>query len=143
MNVLFLDVDGVLNSYQSSKQLDDSMIYHLGRIVSKINLKIVLSSTWRLYSDSLVELEVRLAKDGISIFDTTVHLVPAKMSIPSVERHFEIQEWLDRHKVEKFAILDDDNKANIEGHFFKTDPNIGLTKEIADSIINYFLKMVE
>ncbi len=140
MNVLFLDVDGVLNSYRSSKQLDDSMIYHLGKIVSKIDLKIVLSSTWRLYSDSLVELEVRLAKDGISIFDTTVHLMPEKMSMPPVERYFEIQEWLDRHEVEKFAILDDDKRANIEGHFFQTDPDIGLTKEIADSVVEYFLK---
>lgn len=139
MNVLFLDVDGVLNSYQSSKQLDDSMIYHLGTIVSRVNLKVVLASAWRLYSDSLVELEVRLAKDGISIFDTTVHLMPEKMSMPPVERCFEIQEWLDRHEVEKFAILDDDKKANIEGHFFKTDPDVGLTKEIADSIVKYFM----
>lgn len=137
MKVLFLDVDGVLNSYVSSEQLNDSMIYHLGTIVAKTGVKVVLSSSWRMYPDSQSILEARLLEDCIVIMDKTKFLRPEKMSMPPVKRCFEIQEWLDRHDVEDFVILDDDKKANIEGHFFHVDPNVGLTKEISDLVIKY------
>lgn len=141
MKVLFLDVDGVLNSYVSREQLNDSMIYHLGTIVAKTGVKVVLSSSWRMYPDSQSVLEARLFEDCVLIMDQTKVLLPEKMSMPSIERCFEIQEWLDRHEeVEDFVILDDDKKANIDGHFFPTDPNVGLTKEIADQIISYLNK---
>lgn len=138
MRVLFLDVDGVLNSYRSNKFLDDSMIYHLGTIVSRTGVKLVLSSTWRKYPDSQATLEARLLEDCMIIMDKTKVLLPKKLSMPPVERCFEIQEWLDRHEVEDFAILDDNPDANIDGHFFQTDPDVGLTKDIADSVIKYF-----
>ena len=70
MKVLFLDIDGVLNSVEfSQKQVRRSLLADTSQIdpvaCSKINnlvktvpdLKIVISSTWRLYPNSMKFLE--------------------------------------------------------------------------------------
>eukprot|EP01083_Nonionella_stella_P041494 112483_1 len=53
--LLFLDVDGVLNTYDTISKydtVDKSIIQRLAQIIEMTNCKIVLSSTWRTDIDS-------------------------------------------------------------------------------------------
>lgn len=114
MNVIFLDVDGVLNSadWMKTKQreIDSSKVRRLKQIIDATGAKIVLSSTWRnvdgsdgnprhpMY-DYLVD---ELRSCGIEIFSRTPLLYN--------DRPKEIKAWLDQisMNVEHYISLDDD-----------------------------------
>lgn len=83
MRVIFLDIDGVLNSKeffqnrqptQVLNEIDEEKVKLLQQIVQATNAKIVLTSTWRIYDKAdkvyqhLVDV---LAKYDLSIFDCT------------------------------------------------------------------------
>ena len=141
MNVIFLDIDGVLNNDDSLTaegcySICPDMVIMLKRIINATKAKIVLSSTWRLYPESV---EILKEKTGLELFGMTKQLRPRKLSQSfSAFRCDEITEWLSRHEVDQFAIIDDDTNAEIKGHFFKTKMLVGLTEEIADDVINHF-----
>ena len=114
MKVIFLDIDGVLNTEVSAimygnlwagKKDVASMLDHHGVrlikfLISK-DVKIVLSSSWRLGQDK----ETSTATLGFEIFDqTAVH------SNKGNARGYEIQDWLDKHDdITHYCILDDDS----------------------------------
>lgn len=121
MKVIFLDFDGCLNSEASfrmemakSKRL--GVPIHVGNTLSEVacsnlqyvlncvpDLKIVISSTWRLLH-SLEELKGTLASYGV---DST-RVIGITPNTPSKCRGHEIQLWLNRHpKVEDFIVMDD------------------------------------
>lgn len=63
MNVIFLDIDGVLNSdlyfksikgkrIETENEIDESRLPLLQKIVKENNAKVVLSSTWRDFEDT-------------------------------------------------------------------------------------------
>ena len=64
MKVIFLDIDGVLNS-DASLMVDDrvegDLILNLKYIVDKTDAKIILSSSWRLYF-KLLKINLKLHK---------------------------------------------------------------------------------
>jgi len=120
MKVIFLDIDGVLNSemYDASRTenttdgyIDLSRVKLLADIVNVTDAKIVLSSTWRLDWDKSSELcgedgkyiNQCLAKYGLVVMDKTPFI-----SFFS-DRRKEILTWLSNHRseVESFVILDD------------------------------------
>jgi hypothetical protein len=131
--VLFLDIDGVLNSARSCyarggfphdfsedgfKKFDHIAIDLIQRLCEKTGAKIVLSSTWRILHTVLE------CADGLSlpIFDRTKML--------NGPRGKEIKEWLDRHpEVTKYAIVDDDSDMLPEQKpfFVQTSFNDGLS----------------
>jgi hypothetical protein len=135
MKIIFLDIDGVLNTHKSIGRFGFDFIDHIlvalvARIVRETKAKIVLSSTWRIDKKDQ-ELALRaLREQGLEIHDFTPVLV-------GEDRHVEIQAWLDKNQVERFAILDDDPDAKIEGSFFRTDESLGLTVEIAERVIKH------
>ena len=113
MNVIFLDIDGVLNCKETKTRcprgyyfVDDIFLERLKRIVEATDAKIVFSSDWRLLKgeedghqdyDALVE---ELAKFGMSVEDHTPNMY--------YRRSKEIQAWLQDHpEVSGFVILDD------------------------------------
>ena len=133
--ILFLDVDGVLNTartiaYQNTAlALDPYMVLLVDRIVQATGCKVVLSSSWR-YEEQASALVMK----AVPFIDTT----PKNQGLTS--RGTEIKEWLSKHpEVEKYAILDDatdfldDQKPN----FFRTFWEKGLTEEIADKVIKH------
>lgn len=134
MKVIFLDVDGVLNSVQDrfSWTLEsDKHLILLACIVRRTNAKIVVSSSWRNY-DLLDTLKERLNDFSMSVYDRTDY---SEHGI----RGLEIKEWLDNHKdVESFAILDDED-FDIAQYFpknlVKTNAKIGLQKNDAEKCI--------
>lgn len=132
MKILFLDIDGVVNSIRSAtaskgypypnKEYEkfDEIALHLIRLVCHItNTKIVLSSTWRFYINT-IELGEQL---GLPIIDET----PKSFKT----RGYEIKQWLDNNDCEKYAIVDDysDMLEEQQNFFVKTDPLNGLSYE--------------
>ena len=137
MKIIFLDIDGVLNSemYEWSRgedradnRIDLSRVRLLKDIVSATDAKIVLSSTWRLDWNKSPELcgedgeyiNQCLAQYGLSIIDKT----PFNSMID--DRRREILTWLSRHRgeVESFVILDDINCGweDLDRRVVVTDP---------------------
>lgn len=157
MKVIFLDVDGVLNSTYSDSistgekgwMWDTVSEYHLEklkRIVDKTDAKIVLSSSWRVYhplltgdgeiTDELLKILVhKLDIFGLSIYDVTPEL---RLQI----RGNEIKQWLDNHsEVEKYVIIDDEYDFRYEQEPFviRTTMTNGLTDELSDLAISLLM----
>ncbi len=137
MKILFLDIDGVLNHRGGPVEngiyiIDPSLLPLLKHIVNETDCKIVLSSTWRILKENRVKVQRSLRSIGTEFIDVT----PRGMGVP---RSDEIRTWLQDHPETKdFAILDDDPGACIEGHYFRTSWDTGLTIEIANNVIGYF-----
>ena len=137
MKIVFLDIDGVLNTPKTTRKfgfdfIDDILVALVARIVKETEAKIVLSSTWRIEEKDRTLAQQALSRHGISIHDTTPVL---RIEGMWVERRQEIQAWIDQNTVTKFAILDDWTDAGIEDNFFQTKENIGLTVDLAEKII--------
>ncbi len=111
MKVIFLDIDGVLNSDEYfdkiknlkintiENQVDVEKIKLLKQAVDATGAKIVLSSSWR-YTRNANNLRALLLNYGI-FADTTPFL--------NNERGKEIKKFLTEHKdVEDYVILDDE-----------------------------------
>jgi len=137
MKVLFLDVDGVLNTFNniSIYALSNPLVSNLDKVVKETGCEIVLSSTWRKFEDHLFTLNRKLGYYGITIFSHTNQL--------GGKRGEEIQEWLDHHpEVMQYAIVDDDSDMldHQLPNFFQTDPHYGLTETIKYRIIHHLNK---
>jgi hypothetical protein len=139
MKILFLDIDGVLNSCRSSmaysgyphtiketviedfEKFDDIAVTLIRKLCRLTNTNIVLSSTWRFYI-SPEDLGKQL---NLPIFDKTPHKL-------SSTRGEEIKMYLDSAKdIERYAIVDDDNDMLKEQlpHFVEVNSINGLSYE--------------
>ena len=111
MKVIFLDIDGVLNSDEYfdkieglniegiEKQIDVEKIKLLKRAVEETGSNVVLSSSWR-YTRNAQYLKQLLLQYGI-LADSTPFM--------KNKRGEEIKGWLEEHKdTEDFVILDDE-----------------------------------
>lgn len=135
--VIFLDFDGVLNSWRYVREeqeagrrvqlhnpdhvLDRAAVRVLNRIVRRSGARVVISSTWR-FLHPLPKLRAMLRAAGFrgAVIDST--------PVRHVERCHEIREWLDAHpEVTTYVAIDDDVDAHIEGHFVRTHFDAGLT----------------
>ena len=149
MRVLFLDVDGVLNTPKTIGKfgfdfIDDILVALVARIVRETDCKIVLSSWGRIEEKDFLLVKDSLTQFGLEIHDSTPYISKSGAWTEGghTKRCEEIQAWLNNNNntVDVFAILDDDKEAEIEGSFFHTDENRGITVEIAEKIIAHFTK---
>ena len=103
IKVIFLDVDGVLNSDRTVRKtqggytfVDNRQMKNLKHIINMTGAKVVLSSDWRYdrddprYNGDYLELEAELLKYGIRLYGFTPEL-------PSCHRGMEIDCWLKEH----------------------------------------------
>ena len=127
MKIIFLDIDGVLNSSRSfaayqhldeadedpdldyfykttMKYLDEVAVGLINRLINETGAKIVLSSTHRKRLHSLVEIDTYLKALGLR-----GELVGSTPCDPRGHRGSEIKAWLDQHPVKKYVIIDDDS----------------------------------
>ena len=128
--VIFLDVDGVLNSVaydrernQNDRNIDVSRLMLLKQIVDATGAEIVLSSTWRMHwkkNDSVAEETKRVFfSAGLSITDITPF---------GESRREEIVVWLKKNAdTERFVIIDDQfgGWGELAPFLIKTDGRIG------------------
>jgi hypothetical protein len=141
MKIIFLDIDGVLNSHYDYERygfdyIDSGLVEILKGIVFATKAEIVLSSTWRLNDSDRAFVRSALRYKMLDF----VGITPYLESKPRAE---EIKLWLENNPhVIRYAILDDDSDAGLgmEDSFFKTDYYFGLTCKIAENIINYLNK---
>lgn len=130
--ILFLDVDGVLNSLKTGGRyaLKKKCLRRLQEIVEKTGCEIVLSSTWRKDEYALKRLRRVLKYRNIEIMDITPILYKP--------RGYEIEHWMIVNSYDGvYAILDDDSDMLEEQlpNFFQTDPEFGITDTIAYRVI--------
>lgn len=153
MNVIFLDIDGVLNtvrfqkiqiknhecsSYDAQFNFDPICMKNLKTLVEMFDCKIVISSTWRVHENSQAdrywtELMLNLKMYGL---DTCVIGVTPP-SISDEQRGDEIQKWLDSNSsVDNFVILDDDSDmAHLIDKLAQCSFENGFTKDVLEKAI--------
>ncbi|MBD5520021.1 MAG: hypothetical protein HDR03_02135 [Lachnospiraceae bacterium] len=162
--VLFLDIDGVLNSNSDNDShqreinygtlIDEEKIKLLAHLVKETNSKIILHSGWRMWFDSdlkplrleakkLIEL---LEKEGLNIDGLTPDLTTEEIRQTkkfSLVKADEILLWLKSHnEVTEWVVLDDLDlhNAQIKQHQVKPDQTIGLTLEDVENAIKILEK---
>lgn len=152
--VIFLDIDGVLNTARWHRQADRNTIRdkygysfdpdavaNLGRIIDETGADIVISSSWKFMGLSKMQnmwKDKNLPGKVIGITPNSVsdefliHADLDNMDLLSI-RGQEIKEWLMLHgsDVSHYVILDDMNDILHEQmkHFVWIDPEIGITSD--------------
>lgn len=118
MKILFLDIDGVINSedyavYRYAAKMpdpdefiDERAVAFLNYIIEETGAKVVLSSSWRGNVEETLD-RLKVAGFKYDFFDKTPYL-------GSRHRGSEIQKWIDEYEktnepLESYVIIDDDN----------------------------------
>ena len=140
MNIIFLDVDGVLNSIRGLKEtyyqtkrpysgydypFDVRCMYNLKYLVDTTNSYIVVTSTWRKDEIGRNVLLAELNKYGLS------DRVIGYTNILHKPRGEEIKDYLSNLGMDvNYIIIDDDSDfIGLEEHLIKTNFMDGLTKD--------------
>lgn len=148
MKVIFLDVDGVLNSNQrrleiGGASLDEEKVKLLSIIVQRTGAVVVLHSGWRFWLNEdlkpvkkeAADLLFMLAKYHISVHDKTPDFSTSQIRKTkqfSLVKADEILSWLSNHNdVENYIVLDDLDLHNeqLARHQIRTDPADGLLEK--------------
>lgn len=158
MRVVFLDVDGVLNSqtfadawYDRTGQggwgghfteadkathenviWDEECVNELRRIVETTDSQIVVSSTWRKF------FTIEKFKEMFAVYGWKDAPIIAKTPAGYRTRGMEINNWLSEHPVDNYVILDDypDFMSQQINNFVNTNAMYGLSKKDADKAIS-------
>lgn len=137
MNVIFLDIDGVLNNIASAADgvdLIPEKVVLLRHACQQTNASIVISSSWRKLYD-LDIIRVLLYRAGIR----TVPIIGRTPNSSSGHRGQEIKKFMDDWPgaITNYVILDDDTDILDEQlpHFIKIDNECGLLFADHDNII--------
>lgn len=129
--VVFLDIDGVLNSEKFAQNmrretgvnvfgesiLDAMAIRRLRVILERSGADVVLSSSWRVFPVQRKKAIEQLRRMGVVVMDQTPYMMDGDCS-----RGDEIKAWLDCHpEVDRFVILDDDDDmGELTNHLVQT-----------------------
>lgn len=119
VNIIFLDVDGVLNSMPYCEKhkdnfrnglISDFHLQMLSEIYHTCNARIVLSSTWRYLKDAKgdrARIMYQYLTDSLARYDMEIMSCTPTIS---GDRPLEIATWLKENADDavKFVILDDD-----------------------------------
>lgn len=146
-NIIFLDIDGVLNCSTTKECTPDKFrgvesrfIKNLAEVVNEFNASIVLSSDWKRFwdidpkkcRDDAIYLNEQLAKYGLSISDKTSDDSDGQNIY--TQRGWGIHQFLRDHpEVKRWIVIDDneflDFDVPIQNHFvYIADPNEGFSE---------------
>lgn len=148
-NIIFLDIDGVLNMYGSSyrtfmkpfgQHIELHLVHRLNYIVEQVEeISFVISSSWRF---DMKELKKQLEQQGFKYWDKVIG------STASLDfRGQEIKAWILSNKFKgKYLVIDDEiidicgEKCDLipKNKVLQTDGNEGLLHKNAIFAINYF-----
>jgi len=149
MNILFLDIDGVLNTHNTYKKHKDLKItplnlgFHLekdkleilNQIIEKFDFKIVISSSWRFEGIDLLKKKFKYVS-GIEfpLIDIT------KRKGDYFRRDEQILEWVinNKEKIDKFIAIDDEI-----GDMFKIREYLIKTCGYTDGLTEQHIKEIE
>ena len=135
--ILFLDIDGVMNSKlyfknsfnpdEDDSRFDVYSVYLVKKLVEEFSLKIVITSHWR--SGMVEKLMSELKRNELMSF---LHKDSFTPILRSAQRGTEIKAWLDSHPEINDYLIIDDNENMLEEQkcrFVKTDAFAGLLDE--------------
>ena len=145
MKMIFLDIDGVMNSKRNAlrlqaegvsdklmRQFDPEAVQCLNRILNDTGAQIVISSTWRRLW-SLDSLRSHFKEQGVERPERIVGETP---TVFSGCRGREIELWLRDHDCDGFLILDDDSDMTpFMEKLVKTSFDNGLTATEANEVM--------
>lgn len=149
MKVIFLDIDGVLVTWDSlsnwsgaghkGSMISPECAKVLNEIIEKTGAKIVVSSTWRM-GRTMDKLKEELSEGGVNVSN-----VIGKTSILHTIRGVEISKWLYDHAnsmtpvplVESFCIIDDDSDmGDLKHRLVQTSMKEGLTEAHISQVLS-------
>lgn len=137
--VVFLDIDGVVNTLQLDENLEpkyytehdgkvgnEQAVRWLNKLCLETQAHIVISSSWRHGGIGVVRK--CLYNSGLDPNIMIIDQTPTKFS---KDRGYEIHLWLKDHpEVEQFVILDDDTDMEpVKDHLVKCDSSKGFLSE--------------
>lgn len=135
MRVIFLDIDGVVSTFECKWRLDINKLLLLHDIIVDTGAKIVISSSWKAGCKNLDELANKLRTFRLpNILQNTIddifikYIVGMTGNLPL--RGESIKQYLEEHSnIESYVILDDDSDMLDEQlfNFVQTDGFEGLT----------------
>lgn len=149
--IIFLDIDGVLNDHKKINDVCDcnglklSCVEQFNRIIYFLKPKIVISSAWRY-----MILNNEISRSGFKYLLQT-HGVTKNINIIGVtdfdredlgkNRGELIDNFIKKFHINEHFIILDDSPGDMcfnphQDKLYKTDGNIGLTKNDADTIIS-------
>lgn len=155
MKVIFLDIDGVLNSekfleHNKNQAIDRNSVGILKNIIDKTGAVIVMSSGWRLwfddnmlpqdgYSQCLYEI---LCEFNLKLFGKTPDFSTEEIRTRKTFSHVKAKEiiaWLNEHEfVDNYVVIDDLDLKNeeINAHLVKINGQVGITEADARRVID-------
>ena len=158
MKILFLDIDGVLNSSDyrihryvgksdgmtwDQAQIDPEAILLLNKIIQATGCYVVVSSAWRTLHSRLELQEILNARGFLG------RIIGVTPDLSNKTRGDEIQAWLDNHAkrrepVKAFAILDDLDEGHVSiGHLAAKLIQTSLEKGLTDYEANRVITLME
>ena len=149
-NIIFLDIDGVLNSkfwdsehqreISDGKLVDVEAVRLLAELVNRADARVILHSGWRFWFEAEHLLETMQSEDitidGVTPDLTTEEIRRSKKF--SLVKADEILLWMKENgEFANWVVLDDLDLHNseVEKHQIKPDPNVGITKEDVDKAL--------
>ena len=139
MKVLFLDIDGVVCLHKDKDWDNEEEIFDaaccrkLQEIVSATGCKLVLSSSWRLFPESIRSMFRQFKPFGIT-WEIFLGRTPLRG-----ERGDEIMAYLKkRPQIETFVALDDErfySRAFPQDRLILTKPESGITENVKNACI--------
>lgn len=142
VKLIFLDIDGVLDTYKSRYQLDPVLMEHLGTLLERTGAKIVISSSWRS-NDVAGTVEFMTDPENPSVgnnpfpfTEKVVGITPILYSVIDGDidrpatRGEEIAAYLKEHTCDNYVILDDCDEMLRDQlpHLVLVNDEVGLTK---------------
>jgi hypothetical protein len=150
MNIIFLDIDGVLNcqTFYDSRQPEDGQICRervgwLNGVCEDAGAQVVISSTWRMSG-------LPYCKEALERAGATFDIIGTTPLSDDRIRGVEIYRWIQQMTVPLFGIapddfhtyviIDDDSDMLLwqQHHFFQTDNYSGLTPNDCYKIRRFF-----
>ena len=157
MKIVFLDIDGVLNSELTKGKLDKKYYELLKKLVEVTDCYFVVSSSWRCMNldDTKWELSGHIAETNKKnknrasklqdpfpqwLIDRIVGITPRMYAFVGstagfhfmVPRGVEVEHYIIMNEIrDQYAIIDDDNDFLIyqQEHLIVTDNSVGLTED--------------
>lgn len=148
MNILFLDIDGVLAPFSDSYKIvcqdilpqgclmfDPSCVAELNYVCSATKSSLVISSSWRYYIKELELMRLVFREQGI-----IAPIIGMTPQLPNLTRGDEIRDFLELTDGSPYVIIDDSDMGflGLEHRWVQPDCKIGLQSKDSKKIIQLF-----
>jgi hypothetical protein len=133
MDIIFLDIDGVLNCKSTPNPrnfpyiVDPQLLANLKELLRRTGANVVLSSTWRT--------------DPVGLFAAKHYGIPfidVCPDMPEASRCEEMLRWLSAHQdVHRYVVIDDESDCLDDLPLFQPSDKTGLTMDIVEGVERY------